>query len=91
MLESLWKPRGKNGKIQAAAVVSDNNRTTHLRTKFVEIIAAPTGGAIRVISLLNLHLLVAITVLVLSSCLVLSPYNFIIMLGVITMLVLSSC
>jgi len=79
MLENLWKPR-KNEKIQAAAVASANNRTTHLPTKFIEITAAPTGGTIKVISLLHLHpawcyhrvssiiLLVAVTVLVLSYC-----------------------
>jgi hypothetical protein len=36
----------KNEIIQAAAVVSANNRITHLPTKVIEITSAPTGGAL---------------------------------------------
>jgi len=64
----------KKEKIQAAAVASANNRTTHLPTKFIEITAAPTRGAIKVILLLNLHpawcchRVSSIILLVLSPC-----------------------
>jgi hypothetical protein len=52
--KSVETPR-KNKKIQATAVGSANNRTKHLPTKFIRITAGPTGGAIEVISLPNLH------------------------------------
>lgn len=44
----MENPR-KDEKIQAAAVASANNRTTHIPTKFIEITAATIGGAIKVI------------------------------------------